>query len=331
VSRLPSDGNGERGPRKGIYRLRKWYCDFLTSGLDYCFVYYADVSLFGATFRSLTVHLARPRKGTPITKTIPLGRVEEVAVGSNARTFRFDGGQIAISDGPCSVDVAGSGLSVHLRFVPTEGLQGLPVEIRNGGQKRIVWKPLHLKSRVSGSIVVGEETVEVMRCDGYVDSLESTFLPPVVPVHTLYWGRLHHPELDLVFMRAGSGPEGPAWSRMSIRSGKSLTEWEDLQLVNMLDPLEPASREVSHGGYYLHASSGSRRAHLQVRHVAPVQVSSFIDHQEVRCAAVRYILKKLTRDPRSTKWLSYADVVVEDPASTLRITNIPMIDEFALL
>jgi hypothetical protein len=298
VSRLHSDGDGEPGPRKGIYRLRKWYCDFLTSGLDYCFVYYADVSLFGATFPSLTVHIARA--GT-------------------------------ISDGQCSVDVAGSGLSVHLRFVSAAGLQGLPVEIRNGDQKRIVWKPLHLKSRVSGSIVVGEETVEGIRCDGYVDYLESTFLPPVVPVRTLYWGRLHHPELDLVFMRAGSGPEGPAWSRMSIHSGKSLTEWEDIQIVNMLDPLEPASRAVSLGGYYIHASNGSRRAHLEVRHVAPVQVSSFIDHQEVKVAALRYILKKLTRDPRSTKWLSYADVVLEDPGSTLRITNVPMIDEFALL
>jgi hypothetical protein len=45
---------------------------------------------------------------------------------------------------------------------------------------------------------------------------------------------------------------------------------------------------------------------------------------------LREVLRRLTRDPRSTKWLSSADVVLEDGIRR-EFTQIPMIDEYALL
>jgi hypothetical protein len=320
-----------RPERQGIYRLRKWYADLLTPAGDYGFIYLADVMLLGAAFRSLTLHLARSAGGAPVTKTIPLGRVEESPAASNGRTFDADGGRIAFGDGDSSVDIAGSGLAVRLRFVPVADAPALRVDIGTGGTQRIVWRPIHLKSAVSGSIAIGDDHIEAAGCNGYIDYLESSFLPPIVPVRTLVWGRLHHPELDLVFMNAATGSGGTAWSRMAIHAGGRLSEWEGLEIVTTPDPLETASTALSQRGYCIHASCGARRAHVTVHHAVPVQVSSFIDHQELRSASLRFVLKTLTRNPRSTKWLSYADVVLEDPESPTRITGVPMIDEYACL
>jgi hypothetical protein len=311
--------------------LRKWYFDLLTPGLDYCFVYFAEVCLFGVTFRSLTVHLARPGKGVPATKTLAVKGATEQSEGERDSVFNFSGGQISIRDGRSAIDASGPGCSVHLHFVPLNGPRPRPVVICNGGRNRILWRPVHLKSGVSGSVVIGDDVIEVKGCDGYVDYLESSYLPPVVPVRALHWGRLHHPDLDLVFMHAANGPGKTPWSRLSIHDGDSLTECEDVAIVNVPGPHESPSHAIPPAGYDVRAACGSRRVHVKVRHGVAVQESSFIDHQHVKSAVVRYILKKLTRDPRSTKWLSYADVVLEDGGTVRQIYDVPMIDEFALL
>jgi len=331
TSEATSVWDAEPSAKKGSFRLRKWYFDFLTPALDYCFVYFADVCLLGATFRSLTVHLARAGEGVPSTRTLAVTHVAEKAEGERGRTFSFAGGQINVHDGRTAIDVSGAGCSVTLHYLPLSGLRPHPVVIGNGGRSRIFWTPIHLKASVSGSVVIGGEVIEVSGCDGYVDYLESSYLPPAVPVRTLHWGRLHHPDLDLVFMRAANGLGDAAWSRLSIHAGDSFTECEEVAIVNMPGPPGSGSQATSPTGYTADAASGSRRVHVNVHHAVAVQEGSFIDHRQVRWAGARYILKKLTRDPRSTKWLSYADVVLQDGEAIKQIHDVPLIDEFALL
>jgi hypothetical protein len=317
--------------KRGIFRLRKWYFDFLTPGLDYCFVYFADVRLPGAIFRSLTLHLARPGKGAPTTRTLAVEHATELVEGERRCTFSFAGGQIKIHDGGCAIDASGPGCSVHLQYMPLKRHLFRPVVICNGGRSRILWRPVHLKSSVSGSVDIGGEVIEVKGCDGYVDYLESSYLPPAVPVRTLYWGRLHHPELDLVFMRAANGSGNATWSRLSVHAGDCLTECEEVAIANRPGAHGFTSQAISPTGYDADAACGSRRVRVKVRHAVAVQESSFIDHQQVKSAVARYILKKLTRDPRSTKWLSYADVLLEDGGTMKHLRDVPLIDEFALL
>jgi hypothetical protein len=311
-----------------IYRLRKWYFDFLTPGLDYCFVYFADVRILTAKFRSLTVHLARPGR-VPATKSLPVGHCHEDVHSETARSFRLSCGGIELGENSCAIDVSGPGCSVHLTYEGLRGFEGKPVVIRTGGRSKIVWRPLQMRYRVSGSVVIDGEAVEVPGFDGYVDYLESSYLPPVLPVRTLHWGRLHHDGLDLVYMRAGDGTGRTAWSRLSAHAGDSVTECHELAITS--GPAQGGPESLSSGGYEAEAACGSGRVHMKVRHAAAVQESSFIDHQNLKSGAVRYVLKKLTRDPRSTKWLSTADVVLERGGIGRVFTNVPLIDEFALL
>lgn len=327
----PRRWDGDPVAKRGSFRLRKWYFDFLTPGLDYCYIYYADVCCLGMTFRHLTVHLARPGNGSPITKTLAVEHARVHAGEDEGCTLAFAGGEIDVRRDRGTIDVSTPGCSARLRYVSWNGFRPQPVVIRSGGRGRILWKPVHMKSIVSGSVMIGDDTVNVEGCDGYIDYLESSYLPPAVPVRTLYWGRLHHPELDLVFMRAADGPGSAAWSRLSMRAGKSVTECEEVAIMNTWGLQESPSHALSPGGYDARAACGSRRIQVSVHHSAAVQESSFIDHRDMKSSAVRYALKKLTRDPRSTKWLSYADVTVVDERTTKKICGIPFIDEFALL
>ena len=317
--------------KRGCFRLRKWYFDFLTGGLDYCFVYFADVRILGATFRSLTVHVARQGRGVPATRSLGVDLAAEQFDGRRGRTISFSGGDINIHDNWSAINADEPGCSVHLRYAPLNGFHPRPVVIGGGGRSQILWRPICLKSKVSGSVRVGGDVIEVEGCNGYVDYLESSYLPPAVPVRTLHWGRLHHPDLDLVFMRAADGPGTAAWSRLSCQAGTSVIHCDDVAIVNVPDPHGSVSHASSPSGYTVHAACDSRRVEMKVRHASVVQENSFIDRREVKSAGVRYVIKKLTRNPRSTKWLSYADVVVEEGRRTRHIHDVPLIDEFALL
>jgi len=63
-----------------MFRLRKWYFDFLTPDGEYAYVYFAYITLAGRTLRSLTVHVARPG-GSPVTRSFLLDRHEEHGAG----------------------------------------------------------------------------------------------------------------------------------------------------------------------------------------------------------------------------------------------------------
>jgi hypothetical protein len=144
-----------------LFRLRKWYFDFLTPGFDYCFIYFADVSILGATFRSLTLHLARRDKEPPVTKSIALGHCEERVVGETDRAFRFHAGSITISQDNCTLDVSDSSCSLHLKYARSHRADGNPVIIGTGGKRRILWQPLQMRCRVSGTVVIDGETLKV--------------------------------------------------------------------------------------------------------------------------------------------------------------------------
>ena len=315
--------------KRSAFRLRKWYFDFLSPELDYCFVYFADVSFFGTTFRSLTTHIARQVGGLRTTRSIPVSNPLEQLDGRAGRSFRFSSGKISIATDACVIDVAGPGCSVQLKYSPHGSHHPQPVLIRKGSRGQILWTPVHMKCTVGGSVNIDDETIEVRECNGYVDYLESSCLPHAVPIRSVYWGRLHHEDFDLVYMHAAGGAETTIGSRLSLHLGEFVRECGDVSIKAIND--RSGSNQLSSAGYEAVAATGSCRVRLNIRHALALQESSFIDHQQLMWRSARYLLKKLTRDPRSTKWLSYADVVLEEGETTREWHNIPLIDEFALL
>ncbi len=221
--------------------------------------------------------------------------------------------------------------SVRLSYEIRESPEPKPVIITTGRKSAILWKPLGLNYDVSGCVALGEEHLEVRGATGYVDYLESTCLPPVVPVRTLYWGRLAQPDLGLAYMRAANADGTSAWSRLYGRAGNTWFETSPVSLAHF-DPLGPRSSvPAGANGYSLCATNGVGRVELRVHHDLPVQQGSFIDHQNIGSSLMRALLRVLTRNPRSTKFLSHADVDLEVRGIRVREQNVPLIDEYVTL
>ena len=310
-----------------MYRLQKWFFDLLTPSGEYVYAYVAVVRLAGREFRSLTLHVARPVQGLMLTRSIPVVGCEQTEDAGEHRVIRLQAGEIVIGGDSCTLEVHDNRCFVNLRYEGCGKDNPMPVKISTASHHHILWRPLHLKYRVAGAVAVDDQRIGAHGAYGYVDYLECTYLPPGVPVRSLYWGRLHHPDFDLVYMHALGKRGTPAWSGVCGRMCGKQIGGSDLALR-----IAAGKRGVGGtDGYELRWGDRGREIVVNVRHVAPVQQGSFIDQQEFRSSAARSILKCLTRNPRGEKYLSSADAILSVGDTSQFINNIPMIDEYTLL
>lgn len=313
---------------RAMYSLKKWYFDFLTPHNDYVFIYFAAARLGPATMRSLTVNLARPGKGVLLTRCLPVA-LDESTPANGILLMR--GGRISRTERQCLLDFSDNHCSVRLCYELSKDTELRPLVITTGGRSSVRWKPFGLKHRVAGSVTLDAARVDVDDASGYIDYLESSCLPPLVPVRTMYWGRVAHPSVDLVYSRAADRNGTQTWSALYGRAGEMSFD-TDRVCIEPAHPDQSADRPSALGdGYALHAMTAAGSVRMSVRHQSVIQQGSFIDQQDRTSSLARYLLKLLTRNPRSTKFLSSGDVIVELRGLKQQQLNIPMIDEYVLL
>ena len=314
-----------------MFTLKKWYFDFLTPDRTYVFVYFAYVNVLGHTKGSLTIHCARPGKGSPLTRSFSVNPQLEGRDEDSKQSIQLPGGELVFAEDRCMMSFVRDDCSLSLRFDSRGDSRVDPLVINTGGKSNILWKPIGLRYHVSGRITLGEETIPAEGSNGYVDFLHSSYLPLVVPVSILYWGRLHHADIDAVYVHAADFHNERSWSKLYTRYGGIIAESNQVSILDVGNAAHERSSRTCPEVYEVVGSSNSARVRLRVRHVRPVQEMGFIDQQEINSPVVRSLVKLLTRNPRSTKFLSHADIALETKHTHRIESQIPMIDEFALL
>lgn len=314
-----------------LFHLKKWYFDLLTANHDFLFLYFASMHIAGVTAHSLTLHVARPDLGIVLTRYIPVPGYEEAFDGKGCRVISMPGGVIRITEEECALELSGNQCAVNLRYRGTGDIVSRPFLISNATHPHILWQPLQLKYCVSGFVVLDGKRIDVRDVEGYADYVECTYPPSLVPVRSFLWGRLHHPDIDLTFVHARGGRGGREWSALYGKSYDGSLESDCLSVVPSfpVNDLGPGRTGVER--YDLHGMTTGGEILLKVRRVTVVHRGSFIDDQNISSAILRAAAKLLSRNPRSTKFLSVADVFLVTGTTQRYMNNIPMIDERVIL
>jgi hypothetical protein len=312
------------------YVLRKWYFDVLTGGGGYVFIYFAYMRMLGQAFRSLTFHAALPGRNT-VSRSFLIPVHEESFDELSRGRIRLPCGTIELADDLCTLDLEQGDCRVHLRYSAGGGDVGEPVRIAAAARSHIVWKPVSLRYSVDGRVAIGGESVDCRDTDGYADVLECTCIPPLVPARTLYWGRVHAPGFAFSYCRASNREGDPLCSRIYLQRDGRAAESGTLSLLTPAGPAVGPSGSAGEPGYTLEGELLHCRIRASVRRISEVQHSGFIDHQEIRHEAVRALLRLITRNPRSTKYVSEGEIELTSGSGIEIFQNVRFIDETALL
>lgn len=313
-----------------IFRFEKWFVDILTQERDYFILFHVLLEVFGIRVCFVEVNISRfgDEYNFHLNRKLKVIRRSE-------HTLSLRQGHILYEEGMGKIKLSLRGMEIDLNLSPLHpsNFDGMEMKIRNRGGGTLEWKPLYLKSMVSGSIRIEGERKQVMDEEkftgtGYADYLHSTMSPFRVPIRQLYWGRLHSQDLDLTFSYALGAHDEVAGAQMIVQTGGETIRLDKISvLADRWEEFDPPgiSGPVS---YIVQASSQRMQLNLNVVHLKPAIVSEFMENPKELGRLGLAILRQISREPKGIKFYSSASLEFVLNGHTRRLDKVFMIDEY---
>lgn len=310
------------------YFLKKWYFDILTPDQVYVFLYFAFVNLLGKKAGTLDVTIADIHSSVSLHRSIPLsfpsGMIGAVRDNREESSVEF----VEVNNGNRNIVVNAHDLGLNLEFIPRVRDKMIPLKISPGRKGEIIWNPLQLRSLVSGELRLGARKLVFHSADGYEDYLYSNVFPLRVPIRSLQWGRIHNECIDVAYTIAKSTADGRAWTKLYMKMGERLFEMTGLSVRQLSQkncgPLKlqyPASYEIQ-------GSCDNSVVNIRLDHVSDATVSRFLDTDEITGRLRRWMVRKLSKDPRGVKSFAMASLEAHCPAGNVSLKDVLCIDEY---
>ena len=175
-----------------FFHYKKWFFDVYINEGNYIILFISVIKIGWKRYAYLQLYSAENmnKKGfvNKIIYEIPLFFKEE-----SMNSIIFDAGKIEFKENMVELQFHTAELNCQLSFVSDEKNDRFPLLLKISRRSVLNWKPLKLRSTVSGNLQVkSREKYDLFRENGYCDLVESNIFPWNVPVRKLYWGRIQN-------------------------------------------------------------------------------------------------------------------------------------------
>lgn len=313
-----------------IFRFKKWFFDVYTSTDEYFLLFLSAISVLGKTSLFLQANGAKKTvTGEYIQKLFYETTLELLANQDDSISIRQ--GSIVFTDRAISLIIDCTDFSVDLAYssaypvhypMNSFSLQG---PVGSG----LSWNPIVLRGHVNGSASFGgAEKIQFRNDNGYADQVRSTFLPFCLPVHELFWGRLHSGKLDLTFTVINDSSGRKSQSKIYVIWKNRLIEFNTTNLV-IHELKTDSARSLSYPEKYtITAENDGNRISLQIYSHAEAVSSDFIGDTTRYGKNTIRALKFISRNPKGIKSVARANVRISCSKDMNVYNNLTLIDEY---
>lgn len=314
----------------GLIEMEKWYFDILTPNNDFVVLYFAYVR-FACYFEGrFTIQIA-PRDHQPvISRTMVIPILAQCTTAWNGSGLSTPFKQITMKESTTRVEMKTAQMTVDLDYGALTFIDFSKDRLIIDGKGTAEWQPLHLRSRVSGTIRLEGRAFKFDECDGYIDHVRSTIFPPRPPIKELYWGRIHHDRFDLTFAYATGRSGGKRWSRIFAAIGKEALVINGFTLTAEnrchsmpLDIEYPAACAIE-------SRAGSVDVTIRIENLHNAIESRFIDQQELGKGTKYRFYKWVSRNPRGIKFIGQSRVHLAYRDDIVQVDNVLCVYEYVL-
>ncbi|HEC41890.1 MAG TPA: hypothetical protein ENI20_03585 [Bacteroides sp.] len=310
-----------------IFRFEKWFVDVLTAEGDYVIIFHTLTEVFGKKLCFVEVNIGRfeesgDSKGYHFNQKLKLLKREKHTVSTREGDILLEAGL-----GSMKLSLRDIDLDLVLSPVHHSGFDLPGMRIPETGHRALNWKPLFIKTMVSGKLRLKGDDQQVMG-NGYVDYLISTLSPFKVPVRQLYWGRLHSKDCDLTYSYAMDKNGELVGSQMILQVGGNRIQLDKVEIQpadwKKFDPPGISCPQT----YTLEAYDEACRVKMNVIHTKPAIISEFVKNTGELGFLRLALLKKISKNPRGIKFFSVASLDLTIDGRTEKLDNMLMIDEY---
>jgi hypothetical protein len=231
---------------------------------------------------------------------------------SGERGIVTEQGQLSLEPHRLRAELDVPGCRIELDYFPPRASGPCqPLVIPGPSGRAVRWYPLAPLALVSGRVLLDGQAIELDGAPGYADYLFSDLLPRRVPVRLLRWGRLHHPDLVLVYTIAQGVHAREQWSKVLVGAAGTSHLFDDRA------ELRPDGK----ARYAIEARKGDIRVRAAVRRASTALEDDFVG------SGGTSLLRWFANHPRGRKFFARATVQLENGAGQIRLDDAPLFDE----
>jgi len=303
-----------------IFRYQKWFFDVCTSTGEYFILFISCITVFGKD----KIYLQAYGTGDLIFQAeLELLEISGYSIVTRQGNITFNESQIALSIVADKFAVS----AIWTRScLPQYQLNPYFLEKRSGVLK---WKPVFIKAAVYGYVKVNDiNKFTFMDDNGYIDKVESTFLPFIMPVKHLFWGRLHSNEIDITFTYIIESKTHQISSKTYVLFNGNAIEFDSANLV-ILDQKKYRDNSLTYPEKYkIEAVNSDYQLTMQVNDHNITVVSDFINDVKQYGVMATKFFAIISKNPKGIKSLAKAHIKLSGSSSDFTFNDLILVDEY---
>ena len=309
------------------YQFKKWFFDLNINEETYIYFILVEIKFLFFKIRNFKFHYFNHTNGS-LTKSksvrlsIDKDGWEGLSVkGKQLNFVPEDKGLNIVSDF--------NDLKINLKINNYQKHYFRDSLIINHKNKRIEWFPVPLSMTASGTIEMDKNLLRVENAPAYIDHVFSNILPFNTPVSKMYWGRLLHAEILITYSIVYTSG-GKEWSECIVMMNNQRLSFSDIQYIKIKGSPDEQENEKDESIYQLTARNVFSSITMKIHHQKIADNGAFIVPEQYKFKNAYRILNKISKNPRGKKFISKAELMLNNNGEHYRWDKLVCIDEYVL-
>lgn len=311
-----------------LFGYTKYFFDIFSEKKDYL-VLFISIIRIGKIYNSyIQIHLRESDHSDSYKPILSFrGKLKFVEYQTNKIIFRE--GTIDPGKDSVMIRLKGPSINVDLEYksVHPQTKSYNPLEIRSSGKPVLSWIPVQIKGSVTGKISLSGKQMNYSNAGGYIDEVRTSALPLSLKMKKLFWGRLHNDKIDLTYSCLIDG-NGGSDSMLIILFRNEIIQISDLKLLTSGEIFNNDLKIVYPDKLMLTANNTKFSVTIGISDNMELILNDFMDPGDQYNRVFSGIVRWISGDPGGIKFLSRADIFLDDGQDKSEFRNVPMISEF---
>lgn len=252
-------------------------------------------------------------------------------IDSQLNKITFKEGEIDLGTESVKINLAASDFAIDLEYSNAHGVTHHvnPFFIRTSGTSFLSWTPVQLKGRVNGKISAGGNQINYYNAKGYIDEVKTSVLPVRLQIRKLFWGRLHHQEIDLTYSIV-TDKKHKSESMLFLYFKSVYDEFKNVKYETFNEKFIPDLNITRPDKVILMAKNERYSITIGISYNKELILNDFMDPGDQYNKVFFRILRRISENPKGVKFLAIADILIDDGFKKSEFQDLPMISEFVV-
>jgi hypothetical protein len=311
-----------------LFEFTKYFFDIFSSEKDYLVLFISIIKIGKIHKSYIQIHYSASDSSGKY-KSVCSVKAKLKLVDCQLNQIRFKEGTIDFGAGSVSISLATVSCEVDLKYMTAhQGSETInSFVIRNSKNASLSWTPLQIKGSVNGKISMDGNQLYYSNTSGYIDEVKTSILPFTLKINKLFWGRLHHEEIDLTYSLMTDN-NAKSKSILFVRFRNMIIEFSDIQYQTSGEKINHNLNISYPDKLLLTATSESSSVSIEIFDHKELILNDFMDPGDQYNRIFSRFVRRISNDPKGIKFLAKANILLEDSREKSSFHELSMISEY---